>query len=328
MNKIDFVILWVDGNDKKWLEEKKLYKPDINVDDAVNRYRDFGILKYWFRGVEKFAPWVNHIYFVTYGHLPNFLNINNPKITIVNHKDIMKDDYLPTYNSNAIELNVGNIKGLSDQFVLFNDDMFLIKPVKEKDFFDKGLPKDEYAETVILANNDMIQYTLLNNANVINKHYKKKKVYVKHPFKYFNYKYGINLIRTFFLLPYHNFTGFYYNHIPQPYLKKYFFDLWKKEPLLCENTSLAKFRSKDDITHWLVKVMQMLSGNFAPQSHSFGKYYSLDNENDELINCIKKQKHKTICINDAKLNINFAKTQKELIEAFEVILPDKSSFEK
>ena len=68
--KIDFVILWVDGSDKNWLEEKNKYseKREEDVDGKI-RYRDWDNLKYWFRGVEKFAPWVNKIYFVTYLNL-------------------------------------------------------------------------------------------------------------------------------------------------------------------------------------------------------------------------------------------------------------------
>lgn len=34
----------------------------MNSDKA---YREWGTFKYWFRGVEKFAPWVNKVYLVT-----------------------------------------------------------------------------------------------------------------------------------------------------------------------------------------------------------------------------------------------------------------------
>ena len=93
--KIDFVIPWVDGNDEKWRKDKNFYWNEqlgIKSEDANNnaRFRDWENLKYWFRGVEKFAPWVNHIYFVTYGHIPEWLNVNHPKLTIVKH-----EDYIP-----------------------------------------------------------------------------------------------------------------------------------------------------------------------------------------------------------------------------------------
>ena len=75
--KIDFVITWVDGNDPMWLKEKKEYEIIPNKDEMFElwnnntiRYRDWDLLKYWFRGVEENASWVNKIYFITYGHLP------------------------------------------------------------------------------------------------------------------------------------------------------------------------------------------------------------------------------------------------------------------
>ena len=70
MNKIDFVVTWVDGSDEKWLKEKNKYKADKNQDASNTRYRDYEIIKYFFRSVEKYAPWVNKIYFITWGHVP------------------------------------------------------------------------------------------------------------------------------------------------------------------------------------------------------------------------------------------------------------------
>ena len=74
MDKIDFVLPWVDGSDKEWIAQKNQYMatrtnilsgdPEAN---AGNRYRDYGLLKYWFRSVERFAPWVNRVFFVTCG---------------------------------------------------------------------------------------------------------------------------------------------------------------------------------------------------------------------------------------------------------------------
>ena len=69
---IDFVIPWVDGSDLEWRKSKNKYsgKIDEPVDITDARYRDWDILKYWFRGVEKYAPWVHKIYFVTCGQKP------------------------------------------------------------------------------------------------------------------------------------------------------------------------------------------------------------------------------------------------------------------
>ena len=94
--EIDFVITWVDGSDPAWLREKAAYGgQEINertpsVDARDVRYLDHGLLRYWFRGVEKFAPWVRKIHFVTWGHLPAWLDTGHPKLHIVRH-----EDYIP-----------------------------------------------------------------------------------------------------------------------------------------------------------------------------------------------------------------------------------------
>lgn len=76
--KIDFVVLWVDGNDPEFIREKNKYTPHNkkidNDEDNVHRYRDYGTFNYWFRMVERHAPWVNNIYLITNGQRPKWLN--------------------------------------------------------------------------------------------------------------------------------------------------------------------------------------------------------------------------------------------------------------
>ena len=52
----------------------------------------------------------------------------------------MPKEILPTFNSCAIELHLHRIKGLSEQFVYFNDDMVLNAPVTPDYYFKDGLP--------------------------------------------------------------------------------------------------------------------------------------------------------------------------------------------
>ena len=146
--KIDFVITWVDGTDPKWLAEKlrTLQETDFpetqRTDSSDLRFRnDFDFLRFWFRGVEKFAPWVNQIFFVTYGHLPSWLNLNHPKLKIIRHEDFIPREFLPTFNSHTIENHLHLIPGLSEHFVYFNDDFYLLKATKATDFFAKASSK-------------------------------------------------------------------------------------------------------------------------------------------------------------------------------------------
>lgn len=149
--QIDFVIAWVDGGDPAWQRERDRYgkmgektaveetgereKSGVACDTRDVRYRDWDCLRFWFRSVEQNAPWVHKIYFVTWGHVPKWLNGNHPKLEIVRHEDYIPGEFLPTFNSHTIELNFHRIPGLSEQFVYFNDDMFLLQQVSPGQFF-------------------------------------------------------------------------------------------------------------------------------------------------------------------------------------------------
>lgn len=139
MEKIDFVILWVDNNDPIWQNAFRSYLPQSQYTDDTRyiRYRNWDNLRYWFRGVEKFAPWVNKVHLVTCGQIPDWLNLNVPKLHFVKHSDYIPAEYLPTFNSDTIILNLHRIEGLSERFVLFDDDCFLIDKVEPKRFSGK-----------------------------------------------------------------------------------------------------------------------------------------------------------------------------------------------
>ena len=337
MNKIDFVLLWVDDNDLNWRKEKNFYqgkKDDQSMGE--NRFRDWENLKYWFRGVEKYAPWVNNIYFITYGHLPSWLNVKHPKLKIINHKDYIPENYLPTFNSNVIELNLNRINELSEKFVLFNDDMFLINNVVENDFFENNLPKYECVEDVIMGwgVNDSFSHTLLNNMDIINRHFNKNEVIKNDFFKHFNLKYGKSNIRTFLLYLYKRFTGnkfcsFVNYHLPMPHLKSTFDEVWEKETKILSNVCFNKFRMNADVSHWVFQYWNMCKNNFAPTCYKkIGNYFEISNTSvKDITECIKKQKLKMICINDTVENFDFNKMKEQLNTAFEEILPEKSNFE-
>ena len=125
--KIDFVIPWVDDSDPVWRAKKEKYTGIMSqVGNEEARYRDWDTLKYWFRGVEKFAPWVRNVYFITDDQVPEWLNLDNPKLKWVKHSDYIPEEYLPTFNSHVIEWNMHRIPDLAENFVYFNDDVFLI----------------------------------------------------------------------------------------------------------------------------------------------------------------------------------------------------------
>lgn len=146
--QIDVVIAWVDGNDPKhktkiapYLDSKSKRSDDIN---GPTRYRSSGEIFYSVASVLRFAPFVRKIFIVTDEQNPdldNFIETNFPEnqipIEIVDHKVIFRDyeEYLPVFNSRAVETCIYRIPGLSENYVYLNDDFFLIRPVQISDWF-------------------------------------------------------------------------------------------------------------------------------------------------------------------------------------------------
>lgn len=137
--KIDVVIPWVDGNDPVLREKRKqfgdpsaLSRPDVGGD---TRYASLGEIHWCIRSINRFAPFINHIFIVTDGQDPHVES--RIPVSIVDHRVIFRDyqEYLPVFNSTSIETLIWNIPELSEHFLLMNDDFILARPVSEQDFF-------------------------------------------------------------------------------------------------------------------------------------------------------------------------------------------------
>ena len=338
MANIDCVIVWVDGSDREWMRIKNQYSNNISKvveDDDIERYRDFGVLKYLFRGIEKFMPWIRNVYFVTCGQRPDWLNTENPRLKLVDHIDYIPKKYLPTFSSHPIEMNLHRIEGLSENFVYIQDDMFVLKETVEEDFFKNGLPCDTAVLNAIAMEKSEKEFRFLmpiNNIEIINKHFNKSECMKKHWSKFYNFKYGKDMLRTVCLRPWIHFTGFYNYHFPYSLTKSVLRELWEKEPEVMDTTCSHRFRNSNDVNIWLACYWQYATGQFTPRSPKIGyKSYVSTNEehNKSVFEHIKKQKTKLIVINDdIPGNYDIMKIRCGLIDAFDHILSDKSSFEK
>lgn len=328
-SKIDFVIIWVDGNDPEWRKEKSKYTPEKNTDSRDIRYRDWENLKYIFRGIEKYANWVNNVYFVTCGQTPSWMNTKYEKLKLINHKDYIPNQYLPTFSANPIELNLHRIEELSDQFVFFNDDMFIIDYVKPTDFFYKNKPcESAILNPITPEGKDIMEQVFFNNTMIINKHFNKKESIKNNISKWINLKYGKQLLRTLACIGWNNFLGFKYTHLPTSFNKTTFEEIWKEEWEVLDKTSKNKFRSKEDLNQYVIKDWQLASGNFVPRKYNWGKFFEISTHNiDEITNCIEKNKFKTICINDKDIGDKFEEYKNKINNSFQKILPEKSKFE-
>lgn len=328
---IDIVVTWVDMNDPTWKAEFNKYsgKEEAEANGVVDaRFRDYGFLKYWFRGIEKFAPWVRKIHFVTAGQKPEWLNADNPKLHLVDHKDFIPAEFLPTYNSVVIERFMHKIPGLSEKFVYFNDDFYMLRPVPEERFFQKGLPCDI---AVSQYNPTWSQWykTLKNNMRLINRNFDKKEVLRRDHDKWFSKEYAGKDWQNKLLKPFSKFITLRVHHNAQPYLKKTFEDVWRVEKEELLRTSKNRFRDSSDYSPELFRTWQICKGNFIPyNTYKDTKMFPLMVKPAGAIKAIRNQEYSLICLNDNKSVRNYDALMDEIKDAFELILPTKSSFEK
>lgn len=139
---MDAVITYVDNTDNVWLEEFQRYQDGSESTFGTNSYRfcTWDNLKYCIRGIAKFMPFIRKVHLIVSSptQVPSW--INRDEVNIVYHKDIIPEECLPTFNSRTIEMCMHNIPDLDEEFVYFNDDMFVINMCTPEDFFINGKP--------------------------------------------------------------------------------------------------------------------------------------------------------------------------------------------
>ncbi len=329
-NDIDFVIFWVDGSDPEWLAERRTWLGNSEFEDASPiRSRDWRNLRYWFRGVERFAPWVRKIHFVTWGHLPEWLDRTNPKLHVVNHRDFIPAEYLPTFNSLTIGLNLHRIEGLAEQFVVFNDDMFLGRACRPERFFRDGLPCDMARLCVVQPSG--IGHIIYNDLELLNAEYTLRQVIRRHPGKWFSPRYGLsNLLKSISLMVWSFIPGLLDHHLPQAYLRRQWFRAWEQwGGAQLDATCRHRLRTLTDVSDYLVRYDLLCRGEFHPVGFGDGCLTTLeDGTLERICNDIERQRYRLLCLNDSERIADFEAASRRLCAAFERILPEKSSYER
>ena len=331
MNKIDFVVIWVDGGDPVWQAKKAEYSKSIDTSkksmNSIKAYRDWGTFKYWFRGVEKFAPWVNKVYLVTDQQKPSWLNIASEKLVLVDHSDILRKDYLPVFSANPIESNIHRIPGLSEQFVFFNDDVYLTAPVEPTDFFSEdGLPKYNTALSPIIPERYGTGHFQVNDMEIVTSYFSRDEI-LKNG-KFLSFKQGLkNIVKTLLYRNSKFICGFWENHLTHPLLKSTMELVWEKETAILEKTSASRFRNPSDTNVWLFKYWQIASGEYEVADPDLGGLFSLDNADSDFWKLLNSGKYKIMCINDGFNVQDEEKVMVDFIKAMNQLFPEKSSFE-
>lgn len=334
--EIDLILPWVDGNDPIWQAQKMKYAAMYSVSENANsnvRYESWNNLHLVFRGIEQFIPWIHRIFLVTCGQIPDFINLRHPKLKIVRHEDFIPEKYLPTFNSNTIEMNYFRISELSEDFILFNDDIFPLSPIEREYYFKDGKVCDEAVESPIMPVDvgQITEYSCMvkiNNILFINRHFKKREVQLKNPEKWFYDGYGQLLQRTEGLSYWDNFVGFHDRHMPVALKKSVLQHLWEIEPERLALASSNHFRSYTDLSQCIVRYWQLCTGDFIPRK-TLGEPYLVTIDNyKKVAEDIASQPHQMVCLTEDCTPEEFVKIRDEINRALESVLPEKSSFEK
>lgn len=332
--KIDIVYLWVDNNDKKWHIEKDKWQKrlekcnNISSESTCNaRWRDNHELLYSLRSVDKFAPWVNNIYIITgFNQIPYWLNTEHKKIHIISHESIMPQNALPTFNSNSIEMCIPNIPGLSEHFLLMNDDMFFNKKLSPSYFYDR------FGRTKIMYST----------------HHKRCKNIKKWKSQVNQYSQTLILsaeqIKNIFG---HNVYKYRPAHSIDPYIKSSWIECANIPEIskLINQQITNKFRTNNELQRWIFNLYDLIT-NRSIFIHSRARKYPHNKIKNIIYNTVFSNKIKKspvvctdtsiaqhallsapiFCINDSPDNDHIILNKN--LEFMKKRFPEKSSFEK
>ena len=331
MDKIDMVYLWCDGNDPAFKARKDECMGITHASSAENvsgtvRFFDNDELKYALRSLEKFAPWINHVYIVTDRQVPKWLNIKYDKVTIVDHSEIMPTECIPCFNSATIEQFLPFIPNLNEKFLYSNDDMFFGARVEPEDFYVGERPivrlekrscamKLKRAIARMLGTYDKKGYsyngTILNSVDLLERDYGKGEVYSAH----------------------HNIDS-YTKSTFKATLKRF-----EKEFKECEAFRFRSPRTLQRVIFGLDAVysgqgvMEIINPNnivnkligVKSKAELFG-YYGKEANLSQVIEHMRKYTPKVFCLQAADgLDFDVKRKSKQFLEN---MFPDKSMFEK
>lgn len=137
---IDVVFTWVNDKDPMW--QARYNEAQRNVDPnylgryAIDsaRFANHDELRYSLHSVLTNLPWIRRVYIVTDRQCPSWLTPDD-RVRIVDHRELIDERYLPTFNSHVIEAHLHRINGLAEHFIYFNDDVFVARPLPPGHFF-------------------------------------------------------------------------------------------------------------------------------------------------------------------------------------------------
>ncbi|MBR6656270.1 MAG: hypothetical protein IKL20_06690 [Alistipes sp.] len=292
---MDIVITYVNGLDPVWQSDYEKYTSQPVLE---KRFRDWGTLRYLFRGIAENMPFVRKVHLVVSheSQVPEWVNRN--EVHVVLHKDIIPEEYLPTFNCNPIEMHLHRIAGLDEEYLYFNDDLFPLKKCEETDFFEGGKCFLGMSHHIFVL--DMFKRICRNSDRLARKALGLKP-------------------RLCFLRP---------QHICTPMFKSECEKVCATVPEEIAKTSMSKVRNGENLNQYLFLDYMYLKGRLVNKRLS-KKHFSVGMTSAKMLRkFITNPSHKLVCINDVQLSEErYAELRTALLNAFEERFPQKSKFE-
>lgn len=159
--RTDVVVPMVFPQDMAWRSQYRRYAIKAGKITETERVRSWDLERFFFRGLAKFLPFVGKVHLIVAqaSQIPDW--INTKYVHVVLHEDIMPQSMLPTYNSQAIEMFIDGIDGLSEEFIYANDDMIACSPLERSEFFQNGKPVIHCGEKP-MTDSSIFQLTVRN----------------------------------------------------------------------------------------------------------------------------------------------------------------------
>lgn len=299
MKPIDVVVPMVFASDKVWLDKYAKVCSRLGISANIDeRVRSWGTEKYFFRGIDKFMPWVNTIHLIldSETQIPEWLD--STKVHVVYHKDIIPQEFLPTFNSQTIEVWLHKIEGLSEQFIYCNDDMIACSPLKSTDFFKFGKPVIHCDEKMHDDLSGIFRSFCRKTLDIVSKDY------------------GVTFADGILLKDGHSYAPMLLSVLNEA-VEKHGKEMYD---------SCSTFRERKNLTQYMYTYMQWLSGRRIDGHHAH-KYFSLNSSVDKIQNAIRSGNAGVCCFNDTGAG-DWQMMGKVICEELGKIMPEKCKYEK
>lgn len=291
-DSIDFVFPYVNFDDPVWREEYDANKEGNGIwASGEARYRDNGLLRYLFRGIDKHLPWISKVHMIVSSETQVPEWVDRDEVDIIVHKDFMPAEVLPTFNSCTIEMFLPLLPCTANRFIYSNDDVLFFKDRHIDSFFLYGKPM--YSMSFRDRQHTQGDYTKMNAYNLI-----------------MGQKQNERMVIT--------------QHSTLSYRKDWILECYKKyEDEILE--SCTKFRKKNNFNQYLYAFYQMMRKETVNSKIENATFYMSNKKSVYRLENADLEKFDSVCINDG--NAASEDDWKLILKKIDKLLPEKSKYE-